>query len=344
MLLLQEAPTKETKELEGYIHCLSPVKDTINKRAKFFDFKVQLREQIVRGVCFSPEKKEKLKQFQKCKSPIKIRKYGQNHKYGARNIVIDKRTQVILSAGPLSFACVDLDSDKSIGSLKKVAPNQTVTIKGKVVSLYGRKKISGKNLSKQEGMIADSSDTIKVVLWESFIDSVEEGKTYEFINFTYKVDKYGIYIGSSRNGSCVKEVEGVEGPVAECVVDERELAEREIECTVLGVSDATKYYSCRNCKKKIESDGKLGHCSCGMSQKISAANIQWVVKLFVEESEGKAFHLTAFHAAVRQLMAKCGRKSLLNEMSPLELKTFLLSLDEIKVVYNCTNNSIKEVL
>ena len=172
------------------------------------------------------------------------------------------------SAAPLSFACIDLDSDKSIGSLKKVAPNQTITIKGKVVSLYGRKKISGKNLSKQEGMIADSSDTIKVVLWESFIDSVEEGKTYEFINFTNKVDKYGIYIGSSRNGSCVKEVEG---PVVECVVDERELAEREIECTVLGVSNATKYYSCRNCKKKIESDGKLEHCYCG--QKVSAANI-----------------------------------------------------------------------
>ena len=60
---------------------------------------------------------------------------------------------------------------------------RSIAIKGKVVSLYGRKKISGKNLSKQEGMIADSSDTIKVVLWESFNDSVEEGKTYEFINF-----------------------------------------------------------------------------------------------------------------------------------------------------------------
>ena len=68
---------KETKELEGYIHCLSPVKDTMNKQANFFDFKVQLKEEIVRGVCFSPEKKEKLEQFQKCKSPIKIRKYGE---------------------------------------------------------------------------------------------------------------------------------------------------------------------------------------------------------------------------------------------------------------------------
>lgn len=137
---------------------------------------MHLKEEIVRGVCFSPEKEEKLEQFQKCKSPIKKRKYGQNHKCGARNIGIDKRTQVILSAAPLSFACVDLESGKSIGSLRKVASNQTITIKGKVVSLYGRKKISGKNLSKQEGMIADSSDTIKVVSWESFIDSVEEGK------------------------------------------------------------------------------------------------------------------------------------------------------------------------
>ena len=59
---LQGSSTKElqeTKELEGYIHCLSPVKDTMNKQAKFFDFKVQLKEEIVRGVCFSPEKKEK---------------------------------------------------------------------------------------------------------------------------------------------------------------------------------------------------------------------------------------------------------------------------------------------
>ena len=105
---------------------------------------MQLKEEIVLGVCFYPEKKEKLEQFQNCKSPIKIRKYGYNHKYGARNIVIAKRTQVLLSAAPLSFACVDLDSDKSIGSLKKVAPNQKITIKGKV--WHGRKKTSGKNL------------------------------------------------------------------------------------------------------------------------------------------------------------------------------------------------------
>ena len=57
-----------------------------------------------------------------------------------------------------------------------------------------------------------------------------------------------------------------------------------------------------------------------MSQKISEACIQWVAKLFVEEPGGNAFHLTTFHAAVRQLIAKCRQESLLNEMSPIELK------------------------
>ena len=40
----------------GRLHTLS-FKDTMNKQAKFFDFKVQLKEEIVRGVCFSLEKK-----------------------------------------------------------------------------------------------------------------------------------------------------------------------------------------------------------------------------------------------------------------------------------------------
>ena len=40
---LQGSQTKETKELEGYIHCLSPVKDTMNKEAKFFHFNSSYR-------------------------------------------------------------------------------------------------------------------------------------------------------------------------------------------------------------------------------------------------------------------------------------------------------------
>ena len=43
----------------------------------------------------------------------------------------------------------------------------------------------------------------------------------------------------------MRNVEGLQGPSAGCV-DEREFAQRKIECSVLGTSNATKYYSCRN--------------------------------------------------------------------------------------------------
>ena len=72
-----------------------------------------------------------------------------------------------------------------------------------------------------------------MIWWKSFIHSVEKGKTYESTNFTNNVDKYGIYIGSGRNGTSVEEVQGAEGVVDERELAERELAEREIECTDL---------------------------------------------------------------------------------------------------------------
>ena len=90
---------------------------------------MQIKEEIVRGVCFSPEKKDKFEHFQKCKQSVKITQYGQNHKYVTRNIFIEKWTKVILSVAHLPFACVDLDSNKAVGLLKRVAPNQTATIK-----------------------------------------------------------------------------------------------------------------------------------------------------------------------------------------------------------------------
>ena len=74
----------------------------------------------------------------------------------------------------------------------------------------------GKQLTKQEGVIVDTTGSIKVVFWESFIDNCEEGKTYEYKNFSYKVDKYGIYISSTKEGSAIREVDDLAGDLKEC--------------------------------------------------------------------------------------------------------------------------------
>ena len=68
-------------------------------------------------------------------------------------------------------------------------PEQLVTIKALVHTLRAPKTISTKRnqtLLKQEGIIADPNDQIKIVLWEDQMDSITEGKTYLFKNIIVK--------------------------------------------------------------------------------------------------------------------------------------------------------------
>ena len=69
------------------------------------------------------------------------------------------------------------------------------------------KKVPTNNLTKQEGLLTDTTGTIKVVFWEHFVDMGEEGKTYKFENFVYKDDRFGRYIGTAREGSSLVEID-----------------------------------------------------------------------------------------------------------------------------------------
>ncbi|CAB4001113.1 Hypothetical predicted protein [Paramuricea clavata] len=58
---------------EGYVHTLSPIQSSSKSSIKYFDFKLQTSdEESVRMVCYSPEKRMKLQQHFKNKSPVKI--------------------------------------------------------------------------------------------------------------------------------------------------------------------------------------------------------------------------------------------------------------------------------
>lgn len=107
---------------------------------------------------------------------MKVRNYGKHDKYGANNIVLEKYTTVSVSA-PLPFKPVNMEDNKTITSLRNVCHKQTVTIKGKPTKLYGLKKITTCNLTKQDDFITDNTGTIRSVFCESFVDMAMEGKS-----------------------------------------------------------------------------------------------------------------------------------------------------------------------
>ena len=73
-----------------------------------------------------------------------------------------------------------------------------------------------------------------------------EGKSYEFINFTYKDDKFGRYITSAREGSSITELDDLKD-IQEPVIGERDIAIKEISVQLVGVSSARNYHSCCDC-------------------------------------------------------------------------------------------------
>ena len=322
---------------------MSPIKGKPGAK-KYFDFTIQTENDVVRGVCFSPEKKNEIEHFTKSKSPVKIKRYSQNTKYGATNIVIEKNTQLSVT-DDLLFKAADLDSGNTVASLTTICHNQTVTINAKLIKLYGSKRVPTNNLTKQEGLLTDNTGTIKVVFWESFVNMGEEGKSYEFTNFVYKDDRFGRYIGSAREGSSLVEIDDIKDAL-DPKVDEPDLAKKDAVMMIIGISSVQKYHSCTGCKKKIENFDEtkvaVTCTACNLFQKTSKVSKQWVVKFLVQHKENSnRFQLTAFHAVVSQLMTTLG---LPDDTKEDDLKLSLLDLEEFAPIYDSRNNTIIELL
>ena len=66
------SPTKrEYKDIEGYIHAVSEIKNPSSGN-RYFDFKIQEKEDVSRVVCFSPDKQKRLKDQEKSKTPVRL--------------------------------------------------------------------------------------------------------------------------------------------------------------------------------------------------------------------------------------------------------------------------------
>ena len=66
-----------------------------------------------------------------------------------------------------------------IGCVEDLVQYQRVTVEGKAVDLEQMEEVSGGKM-KQDLVVADSSGSIRLTIWEEVIGSMEEGKSYRF--------------------------------------------------------------------------------------------------------------------------------------------------------------------
>lgn len=183
----RSVPEQYADVITGYVHKISEVHTPI-KGNVYFDFNFHLSpSKVVRGVCYSPEKRAKQKETQQKKIAVKIddvqasiaRCCASEWEYTV------KKSFITQSTVPFPYNETSSQTTFSISDIDDISDFQAINVNAKILSVGQQStlKVRGKTLHKVDAIIADQTASIKLVLWESNFTLVEN-KTYAIKDVT----------------------------------------------------------------------------------------------------------------------------------------------------------------
>ena len=303
----------------------------------------------MKAICFSPDKVNPLRKAMENKSPVKVRRFEYNEKFN--NIVINRSTAVMDHNEPLPFPPAESSTSclVNIATVKTTSVNQLVLVKATVKHLSGPKIVKWENgsVQKRSCVLQDPTGAIKAVLWEEWIDSVEDDQTYLFTNLRVKKDGYTneIYVNTAKSGFEVKECVPFDEVLPDVGPAIADLVAKQAIVSIIGVKTLNKYNSCNACGKKVEGTGKTVKCeSCKVRQRVSQENANWYARLFVQNVETKEkVYLTVFHSQLMKILA-VNEKEITAEDNDETVTDMLLDSNNITITYNLGEGKIVDVL
>ena len=131
----------------------------------------------------------------------------------------------------------------------------------------------------QNVIVADKTKAVKLVLWQSDIESLITGKTYRFHSFVIKTFQAEKYIQWPKVGATITDTKSLDTVVE----DDVNIFDTVDECEIAGVMSLDCYLACANCKgKTVEKTDLLIVCNkCGMVQKKVTAQHKERVNFFL---------------------------------------------------------------
>ena len=274
----------EGEELLCYIHRVSPLKQSNN--TAYFTAELQTSpKHVVRAVSFSPKKRSSFCKFEEEKSPVKISKFKISSR-DSKDVIINNNTAITLTQVPFKCKEICSSSVSTISSLQNVSLEQLVNLHAFVSQLSAAKVISciSGPLKKQEGVLVDETSSIKVVLWESHVDQLQQGDTYILSNLRLKECRGEKYVNTPKTGEfAFKAVEKLANLADHDHIELETIHTK--TATIVGINSVTKSLSCVGCKGKAEVDvnSKFAVCStCKMQQKTSACRCKWFASILIQ--------------------------------------------------------------
>lgn len=303
LILFSVMEANPKKDVEGYVHKVSEVRVPASGN-RYFEFKIQEREEEKRVICFSPPKRDELKDKEVSKEPVTLLNVSpQKRKYqpDLTEYRMNNYSKVVVKRN-LSFPWKDIAGELTNTTiqhvLKKCESGDIVSLKGKVVSKSEEEivfsSLMKKDLRKSDAVVGDSTGAIPVTFWENAIDKVEVDKCYEFKDF--KVGYFKRRCLYSTPSSEIKEElkESIElGSASQEAAEElkpKEKVMENVKGSIVAV-DAKKLFSCINCKNKVPDvpeDASVVRCtSCQLSMRKERMQASVYANIIVSGEDGE---------------------------------------------------------
>ncbi|CAB4002218.1 Hypothetical predicted protein [Paramuricea clavata] len=214
-VMWNESPSRKAGEdphLEGYVHTLSPIQSSSKSNIKYFDLKLQTSDEgSVRMVCYSPEKRMKLQQHFKNKSPVKIQGTKRS-KTKENEYSISKAAKIAPSTVAFSYNDIVASQLSTVQECFNARHYDKVDMEARVILKSEKKQpviYQGKTKYKVDCLIADATESIKIALWEDGIDKVSTSKNYHFRNLMVRIFDDNKYLNTNE-GTIIEEIADID--------------------------------------------------------------------------------------------------------------------------------------
>ena len=325
------------QHLIAYVHNVTPALSRTSTGAKtatskYFEMQLQTKDDVRRGVCFSPAKLSEFQSVESKTSPVKLINYD-IVKIDNKSVLMGARVK--LFEMPVSFPKATLKSNITLGSLSAVADNQLISLDAKVVKLQGRKKVNTRYGLKEKitGFIVDPHGAITIELWEDFIPQVEEGGTYTFKNLRLHKNQYNgsLFVGTPVGCSCtITPREDFSQPLATPTDLPDTFLTKTTQAEFIGIKTFALYYSTQVITKCTK---------CGLTQKVEKCKKTCYIQAFIEEEDDACVTVTIFQDVLSEALRLPHGQPLTEDI----ITSGLLSLLRQNISYNRKTKVVSSV-
>ena len=172
-------------------------------------------------------------------------------------IVAASRSKVVSSTKkfklPCDLSCIDPDASNEvrIKELEDLVVMQSVTVNVKVILVgmleHVQVKDSWRGLTKQECVVGNATETIRIVLWEKKIGCLQQDRCYKVADVHVKEFQGKKYLSVPEKGT-IQYIDDVAEMDSD---DERLTAAAVVKGVVKAVLSCEEHLSCVNCSSKI---------------------------------------------------------------------------------------------